>query len=181
MKVVLAIENRNLQREIPMDPANHPSTDGACSTSPNSLKTLGVSHVFFMDAILRPTLVRMEEHADPPHPWPIPRNLRPIWPITCPRQQPRPGVCMAQSVGAANLAAGLQDAYLHRAPLVAMTGRKEPMLRYRNAYPGGAAYAALRLDHQVLDGRGRGARAAASSAQAFRAATDGSPRRCIWT
>ena len=35
------------------------------------------------------------------------------------------GVCMAQSVGAANLAAGLQDAYLNRTPVLALTGRRE--------------------------------------------------------
>ena len=46
----------------------------------------------------------------------------------------RPGVCMAQSVGAANLAAGLQDAWLGRSPVIAFTGRKEPSLQHRNAY-----------------------------------------------
>ena len=37
----------------------------------------------------------------------------------------RPGVCMAQSVGAANLASGLQDAWLGRSPVIAFSGRKE--------------------------------------------------------
>src|SRR5207244_9560110 len=46
----------------------------------------------------------------------------------------RPGVCMAQSVGAANLAAGLQDAYLGRSPVIAFSGRKEPSYQHRNAY-----------------------------------------------
>ena len=46
----------------------------------------------------------------------------------------RPGVCMAQSVGAANLAAGLQDAWLGRSPVIAFSGRKEPALQHRNAY-----------------------------------------------
>lgn len=98
-----------------------------------TLNTLEVSHVFFMDAILRPTLVEMEDLG--------------IGRILChsekaaaymadgyARVSGRVGVCMAQSVGAANLAAGLQDAFLHRAPVVALTGRKEPMLRHRNAY-----------------------------------------------
>lgn len=98
-----------------------------------TLNTLEVSHVFFMDAILRPTLVEMEELG--------------IGRILChsekaaaymadgyARVSGRVGVCMAQSVGAANLAAGLQDAFLHRAPVVAITGRKEAMLRHRNAY-----------------------------------------------
>jgi acetolactate synthase I/II/III large subunit len=46
----------------------------------------------------------------------------------------RPGVCMAQSVGAANLAAGLQDPYLGLSPVVALTGKKPPALQHRNAY-----------------------------------------------
>ena len=50
------------------------------------------------------------------------------------RASNRPGVCLAQSVGAANLAAGLQDAFLGLSPVIALTGRKTPMEQYRNAY-----------------------------------------------
>src|SRR5207245_11382350 len=46
----------------------------------------------------------------------------------------RPGVCMAQSVGAANLAAGLQDAWLGRSPVLAFSGHKEPSFQHRSAY-----------------------------------------------
>ena len=41
---------------------------------------------------------------------------------------------MAQSVGAANLAAGLQDAYLGLSPVIAITGRRPPLYRYRHSY-----------------------------------------------
>ena len=41
---------------------------------------------------------------------------------------------MAQSVGAANLAAGLQDAYLGLSPVIALTGHKRHDEQYRNAY-----------------------------------------------
>ena len=44
------------------------------------------------------------------------------------------GICMAQSVGAANMAAGLQDPYLARSPVVAITGRREHLGQHRNAY-----------------------------------------------
>lgn len=139
-----------------------------------TLKQLEVSHVFFMDAILRPTLVEIEELG--------------IGRILChsekaaaymadgyARVSGRVGVCMAQSVGAANLAAGLQDAFLHRAPIVAMTGRKEPMLRYRNAYQ--------EIDHVPLFTPVTKASMDVAKAcelphlmaQAFRMATDGSP------
>ena len=46
----------------------------------------------------------------------------------------KPGVAMAQSVGAANLAAGLQDAYLAVSPVIAITGRSSPRFLYRHAY-----------------------------------------------
>ena len=50
------------------------------------------------------------------------------------RARNRPGVCLAQSVGAANLAAGLQDAYLGLSPVIALTGRKKPTEQFKNAY-----------------------------------------------
>ncbi|NQW18067.1 MAG: thiamine pyrophosphate-binding protein [Chloroflexi bacterium] len=46
----------------------------------------------------------------------------------------RAGVCGAQSVGAANLAAALQDAYLGCSPVVALTGRLTQNQQHRNAY-----------------------------------------------
>ncbi len=45
-----------------------------------------------------------------------------------------PGVCMAQSVGAANLAAGLQDACFAQTPVVAITGRHQQKNQYKNFY-----------------------------------------------
>lgn len=50
------------------------------------------------------------------------------------RASRRPGVCMAQSVGAANLASGLQEPFLGRAPVVALTGRAALTAQQRNAY-----------------------------------------------
>ncbi|MCX5909985.1 MAG: thiamine pyrophosphate-binding protein, partial [Deltaproteobacteria bacterium] len=46
----------------------------------------------------------------------------------------RPGVCMSQSVGAANIASGLQDPYLGGSPVIAITGRAIPTAQHRNAY-----------------------------------------------
>ena len=45
-----------------------------------------------------------------------------------------PGICMAQAVGAANLAAGLQDPYLAGSPVIAMTGRRSQAFQQRHAY-----------------------------------------------
>ncbi len=45
-----------------------------------------------------------------------------------------PSLVMAQSVGAANLAAGLQDAYLACSPVIALTGRERQHHQNRNSY-----------------------------------------------
>lgn len=98
-----------------------------------TLKGYGISHVFYVDSILRKTLVDLEELG-------VARILTHSEKAAAymadgyARTSLRPGVCMAQSVGAANLAAGLQDAYLGRSAVVALTGKKPPLHQYRNAY-----------------------------------------------
>jgi acetolactate synthase-1/2/3 large subunit len=97
------------------------------------LKAYGVTHVFFMDAILRRVLAEMEDVG-------IRRILGHSEKAVAymadgyARASGRPGVCMAQSVGAANLASGMQDPYLGHSPVVAFTGRHVPTSQYRNAY-----------------------------------------------
>ncbi|MEM7538548.1 MAG: thiamine pyrophosphate-binding protein [Chloroflexota bacterium] len=50
------------------------------------------------------------------------------------RVKQAPALCMAQSVGAVNLAAGLQDAYLACSPVIAITGRENQLSQQRHAY-----------------------------------------------
>jgi acetolactate synthase-1/2/3 large subunit len=98
-----------------------------------ALAGTGMSHVFFVESTLRRTLLHLHD-----------LGVRPILAHSekaaaymadgYARVAGRPGVCMAQSVGAANLAAGLQDAWLGRSPVIAFSGRKEPSLQHRNAY-----------------------------------------------
>ena len=64
----------------------------------------------------------------------IPRRPRSTWPMPMRRVSGRPGVVAAQSVGTANLAAGLQDAWLGRSPVLALTGHKPIGHQHRNAY-----------------------------------------------
>src|SRR3954453_4099339 len=45
-----------------------------------------------------------------------------------------PGVCMAQTIGSANLAAGLRDAYMAGSPVLALTGGTHPLTRGRGVY-----------------------------------------------
>ena len=101
--------------------------------SAQTLKAYGVSHIFFIDAIMRRVLPEIELAG-------IQRILGhsekgvAYMADGFARVSGRPGVCMAQSVGAANLAAGLQDAYLGHSPVIAITGRHVAQNQYRNAY-----------------------------------------------
>ncbi|MEN9418056.1 MAG: hypothetical protein RI988_1676 [Pseudomonadota bacterium] len=98
-----------------------------------TLHAYGVDHVFFVDAILRRALIEMEglgirrilTHSE---------KAAAYMADGYARAGNRPGVCMAQSVGAANLAAGLQDAWLGQSPVIALTGRQAAANQYRNAY-----------------------------------------------
>ena len=87
-----------------------------------------------------------------------------------------PGIAMAQSVGAANLAAGLQDAWLAGSPVIAITGRWMPHYLYQQAYQ--------EIDHRPLYDPVTKFNAYVDDVeqvpfmlrQAFREATTGTPR-----
>ena len=98
-----------------------------------TMRGYGVSHAFFVPAIVRSALVEMEDvgirriitHGE---------KAAAYMADGYARASNRPGVCMAQSVGAANLAAGLQDAYLGLSPVIAITGHRPLSHQYRNSY-----------------------------------------------
>src|SRR5437879_13491103 len=50
------------------------------------------------------------------------------------RASGKPGVCMAQVIGALNLAAGLRDAWLAHSPVLAFTGGRDPSSKFRKVY-----------------------------------------------
>lgn len=97
------------------------------------LSHYGVGHVFFVDAILRRALTEMHDLG-------IKRVLAHSEKAAAymadgyARASGRVGVCMAQSVGAMNLASGLQDAFLGQSAVVALTGRQVAENQYRSAY-----------------------------------------------
>ncbi|MCI0397538.1 MAG: thiamine pyrophosphate-binding protein, partial [Chloroflexi bacterium] len=98
-----------------------------------TLKGYGVTHVFYVDNILRKTMVDLEElgiHRVLTHSEKAAAYMADGYA----RVSHKAGVCMAQSVGAANLASGLQDAYLGLSPVIALTGKKPPLFQHRNAY-----------------------------------------------
>ena len=98
-----------------------------------TLKAYGVTHIFMVPQMLMGALVALEG-----------KGIRRIMvhgekaaaymADGYARAARRPGICMAQHVGASNLAAGLRDAYLGCSPVIAMTGGPTPGARYRHAY-----------------------------------------------
>lgn len=140
-----------------------------------TLAANGTSHVFFIDAVLRRTLIelgtlgvtRVLAHAEKSAAYMADGYARIAG---------RPGICFAQSVGAANLAAGLQDAWLGRSPVIALTGRKQPAHQHRNAYqevPHAPLYAPVTKFDAEVDSAADLPRLLR---QAWRAAMSGSPR-----
>lgn len=97
------------------------------------LQGYGVTHVFYVEQMLRRSMVelgktgikRIVTHSE---------KAAAYMADGYARAGRRPSVCMAQSVGAANLASGLQDAYLGRSPVIAITGAHGTDKRFRNAY-----------------------------------------------
>src|SRR5947208_14773334 len=98
-----------------------------------ALAGTGMSHVFFVESVMRRTLLQLTDLGVKPvlaHSEKAAAYMADGYA----RVAGRPGVCMAQSVGAANLASGLQDAWLGRSPVIALTGHKEPSFQHRNSY-----------------------------------------------
>jgi acetolactate synthase I/II/III large subunit len=93
----------------------------------------GITHVFFMPYIAPRALMEMERlgikriqtHGE---------KAAAYMADAYARVSRGPGICMAQSVGAVNLAAGLQDAYLACSPVIALTGRESQINQQRHAY-----------------------------------------------
>jgi len=98
-----------------------------------AMQAYGVTHIFFVPTMLLPAMAEMED-----------LNIRRV--VThgekaaaymadgYARASRKPGICMAQNVGAANLAAGLRDAYMACSPVIAITGGADSDSRYRYLY-----------------------------------------------
>lgn len=135
----------------------------------------GVSHVFMVPAVLRRTFAEMERRTN-------------IARIHChgeksaaymadgyARASGKPGVCMAQVIGALNLAAGLRDAYLAHSPVIAITGGRDPKTKFRKVYQeidDMPAFEPVTKFNATVDDISR---APDMLRQAFRVATTGAP------
>ena len=135
----------------------------------------GVTHVFMVPAVLRRTFAEME------------RRTR-IARVHChgeksaaymadgyARASGQPGICMAQVIGALNLAAGLRDAYLAHSPVIAFTGGRDPKTKFRKVYQeidDVPAFEPVTKFNATID---EVARIPDMVRQAFRVATSGAP------
>jgi len=139
------------------------------------LKGYGVTHVFMVPAVLRRTFAEMERRTS-------------IARIHChgeksaaymadgyARASGKPGICMAQVIGALNLAAGLRDAYLAHSPVIAITGGRDPKTKFRKVYQevdDVPAFEPVTKFNATIDDISR---APDMLRQAFRVATSGAP------
>ena len=93
----------------------------------------GLTHVFYMPYIMPPAILEMgklgvtaiQSHGE---------KAAAYMADAYARVRRGPSLVMAQSVGAANLAAGLQDAYLACSPVIALTGRERQHHLQRHSY-----------------------------------------------
>src|SRR5688572_5375367 len=96
-------------------------------------KAHGITHVFFVPTILMDALAEMDSlgvqkiltHGE---------KAAAYMADGYARAKGAPGVCLAQQIGASNLAAGLRDPFMAHTPIIAMTGGPGTPGRYRHAY-----------------------------------------------
>src|SRR3981081_4390426 len=94
----------------------------------------GVSHVFMVPAVLRRTFAELERRTNIARIHTHGEKSAAYMADGYARASGRPAVCMAQVIGALNLAAGLRDAWLAHSPVIAFTGGREPKTKFRKVY-----------------------------------------------
>jgi acetolactate synthase-1/2/3 large subunit len=139
-----------------------------------TMKGYEVSHIFFVPAFMLKAFADMED-------MPIERLMvhgekaAAYMADGYARASGKPGVCMAQMIGASNLAAGLRDAHMACAPVIAITGGPTPQSRYKHAYQevdDVTQFDAVTKFNAQIDAVGR---MPDLLRQAFRVATSGAP------
>src|SRR5258708_38336072 len=98
------------------------------------LKGYGVNHVFHVPAVLRRSFVEMERRTDIKRLHVHGEKAAAYMADGYARASRKPGICMAQVIGALNLAAGLRDAWLAHSPVIAITGGRDPKTKFRKVY-----------------------------------------------
>jgi acetolactate synthase I/II/III large subunit len=98
------------------------------------LDDYGVTAIFHVPAILRRTMAEIEASTAIKRVRTHGEKSAAYMADGYARATRRPGICMAQTVGGLNLAAGLRDAYLAKSPVIAMTGGRDPATKFRKVY-----------------------------------------------
>jgi acetolactate synthase-1/2/3 large subunit len=98
------------------------------------LAAYGVTHVFMVPAVLRRTFAEMERRTKIARVHCHGEKSAAYMADGYARASGKPGICMAQVIGALNLAAGLRDAWLAHSPVIAMTGGRDPKTKFRKVY-----------------------------------------------
>src|SRR3974390_3173970 len=94
----------------------------------------GVTHVFMVPAVVRRTYAEMERRTKIARVHCHGEKSAAYMADGYARASGKPGICMAQVIGALNLAAGLRDAYLAHSPVLALTGGRDPKTKFRKVY-----------------------------------------------
>ena len=135
----------------------------------------GVTHVFMVPAVLRRTFAEMERRTKIARVHCHGEKSAAYMADGYARASGKPGVCMAQVIGALNLAAGLRDAYLAHSPVIAFTGGRDPKTKFRKVYQeidDVPAFEPVTKFNATID---EVARIPDMVRQAFRVATSGAP------
>jgi acetolactate synthase-1/2/3 large subunit len=134
-----------------------------------------VSHVFFVPSILKQTMFEIEKRTAIHRIVAHSEKAAAYMADGYARVTGRPGICAAQEIGAANLAAGLKDGYLACSPIIAIVGGPTTKSRHRAAYQqvdDYAVFAAVTKSRARVDAVER---LPDLLRQAFRTATSGKP------
>jgi acetolactate synthase I/II/III large subunit len=98
------------------------------------LRSYEVTHIFHVPAVLRKTMAEIERRTAIKRLHVHGEKAAAYMADGYARASGKPGICMAQVIGALNLAAGLRDAWLAHSPVIAMTGGREPKTKFRKVY-----------------------------------------------
>jgi acetolactate synthase I/II/III large subunit len=99
-----------------------------------TLEAYGVTHLFLVPAIATQTLAEVDQRTSIERVVTHGEKAAAYMADGYARATGKPGVCMAQAVGGANLAAGLRDAWLAASPVIATTGGPYDHTRGRHTY-----------------------------------------------
>lgn len=117
-----------------MTQVGHNTKRSGAQVLADMLQGYGVTHIFMVPAVLRKTFAEMERRTKIARVHCHGEKSAAYMADGYARASGKPGICMAQVIGALNLAAGLRDAFLAHSPVIAMTGGRDPKTKFRKVY-----------------------------------------------